>query len=582
MPGILFRHIFVELFKVLAVTTAVLVTVIAFAAAIKPLSENLLDAGDLIRYILYATIPMMQYALPFSAAYAGTIVYHRMASENEISAMATSGIPYRRILLPAVGMGLALTAVMLVLLDSGVPTFWQALKRLAPNEAIRLLAAQVHRGEAWLPREVPVEIYADDAYLQLTDDTVTDGSAPSKRLVLDRVVAIEKDEQGNPRTEFTAQVATVDQYRVGDSVYLKVVLSNATIFKSEENQFARAVVVRPDAIVMPSFEQGPKGLTFRQLLAAREDLTVFPAVVNLRQKLTNALRTADALEFAAARFAEGKPLVLRGTGDSVGSLFEVLATDLRGREVIGQPVPGKPAAETTDAAKDAAKESANERDVERLTTIRQYDLKGDQRTLRREILAPKARIGVSMVDSELGPRLELSAPNATVIDRRIGDRGIRRAVSFAELALDGFVEPDRSRLSSAELASEATRLVGDGTRLTDSMELELKAAQDGLSVVSAELSRDIIARIVQRTSQAVTPLLMIVNAAILAVLLRSKPPLLVYVIGFLPAILDILMISGGEQMLRGRIHWLGFVVAYAGNAILFAACVIGALRLRKH
>ena len=109
---ILFRHIFLELVKVLVVTTSVLVTVIAFGAAIKPLSENLLGPLDLLRYILLATVPMLQFALPFSAAFAGVVVYHRLTIDNEIVAMAASGIPYRRVLMPAVALGLVLTVVI--------------------------------------------------------------------------------------------------------------------------------------------------------------------------------------------------------------------------------------------------------------------------------------------------------------------------------------------------------------------------------------------------------------------------------------------------------------------------------------
>ncbi|MBL9118609.1 MAG: LptF/LptG family permease [Phycisphaerae bacterium] len=583
MPGILFRHIFLELLKVLTVTTAVLVTVIAFGAAIKPLSENLLEAGDLLRYIVYATIPMMQYALPFSAAYAGTIVYHRLASDNEISAMATSGIPYRRILRPALAMGAVLTLVMLVLLDRGVPTFWQALKRIAPNDAMRLLAAQVRRGEAWIPPGLNIEIYADDAYVRRHDGLGDDPSTPTQRLVLERVVALEKDEKGNPKAEFTAEVATVDQYRVGDSAYLKVVLSNATIFDRADSRFARAAVVRPDAVVVPSFEQGPKGLTFGELLTARHDLSVFPVIVETRRQTMNALETIDAWSHVASTVASEKPLTLFGTGDAENVTLEVLAGEARERELVGR-------------------QNGNQRQV----VIRQYETVGGERTLRREITAPAAKFFVTMLDADRGPRLELSADNAVVVDRRVGDRGIRRAVRYSELAIGGLVSPDRGGMATDAVLSEAAGIivnhggsgaVGDaapeGTdavtpstaasgKPPDALLRELKVAESRLRSKVRELSDDIVARIVQRISQSVTALLMIVNAAILAVLLRGKPALLVYVIGFLPAIGDILLISGGEQMLRGEVSWLGVAVAFGGNVLIGIACIVNALLLRKH
>ena len=48
------------------------------------------------------------------------------------------------------------------------------------------------------------------------------------------------------------------------------------------------------------------------------------------------------------------------------------------------------------------------------------------------------------------------------------------------------------------------------------------------------------------------------------------------------AILDILLISGGEQMLRGRLSWLGYATCFSGNVLLLGGMLLFALKLRRH
>ena len=70
MPWTLYRHILKELLKVMVPTTVVLVLVISFAAAIKPLADGLLEPRALVRFVLFLTPTMLQFALPFAAAFA--------------------------------------------------------------------------------------------------------------------------------------------------------------------------------------------------------------------------------------------------------------------------------------------------------------------------------------------------------------------------------------------------------------------------------------------------------------------------------------------------------------------------------
>jgi hypothetical protein len=89
---------------------------------------------------------------------------------------------------------------------------------------------------------------------------------------------------------------------------------------------------------------------------------------------------------------------------------------------------------------------------------------------------------------------------------------------------------------------------------------------------------DIVARIVQRINQSLCAPLILLLGAVLAIRMRGANPLNVYLLAFIPSIADILLISGGEQMLRDGTSVTGIFVATSGN-LLVAAMI--ALAWRK-
>ena len=141
MPSILFRHIVADLTRILVLTTSVLVAVIAFGAAIRPVMQNLLGAEDLLQFVFQASVPMLQFAMPFAAGFAATLVMHRFSTDNEVIAMSACGMGFRRIFAPVAILGGALCVVMLVLVAFVVPQFWTRMKELATADATQVLVA---------------------------------------------------------------------------------------------------------------------------------------------------------------------------------------------------------------------------------------------------------------------------------------------------------------------------------------------------------------------------------------------------------------------------------------------------------
>ena len=141
-----------DLWKRILLTASILVTVIAFAAAIRPLADGKVGAVDALRFMGLAIVPMLQYALPFAAGFAATLTYHDFASDNEAMACSAGGISYKAMLGPAAFTGLALGLVIYALTTTAIPRFFSQIEQLidvlskphqpipSTGSAIRMLA----------------------------------------------------------------------------------------------------------------------------------------------------------------------------------------------------------------------------------------------------------------------------------------------------------------------------------------------------------------------------------------------------------------------------------------------------------
>ena len=149
MPWRLYRYILGELLKQVLLTTMILVTIIAFGAVIKPLAgDTILTPAQAIKFVGLAMIPMLQYALPFAAGFAATLTLHRFVTENEIIAMAASGMSYRSIFAPVIGLGLALMLIMVILTQTVIPRFFGLMAATLAGDVKQLIACLLYTSDA--------------------------------------------------------------------------------------------------------------------------------------------------------------------------------------------------------------------------------------------------------------------------------------------------------------------------------------------------------------------------------------------------------------------------------------------------
>ncbi|MEX0741147.1 MAG: LptF/LptG family permease, partial [Phycisphaeraceae bacterium] len=158
----LHRYILRELLKLLAASSAVLVVVMAFGFSIGPISEGLLGPAQMLRVIVYTIPGMLLFALPFAAAFASTLLFFRMAADNEITACAATGVSYRSLLAPVLIVGVLLTGSLFWLSNWVVPHFWRVVSQEVEQDVAEMVVRQIQRRE--VVRLGRLLLYADVAH----------------------------------------------------------------------------------------------------------------------------------------------------------------------------------------------------------------------------------------------------------------------------------------------------------------------------------------------------------------------------------------------------------------------------------
>lgn len=544
MPWILFRHFLAELTKVLLLTTVIIVVVVAFGAVIKPLTGNLLGPGGILKYIFLAMVPMLQYALPFSAGFAATIVTHRFASDNEVQAMSVSGISYPVILLPQVFLGAVLTIFMFFLVQSAIPRFLGLMSDVITNDAAQVFVSTIRSGEAF--RAGNFMIFADRIAM---DDTIKDPSM--QRIRMEGVAAIEIDHAGKLGTEFVARSGSADLYSTQSDLIVKVAFRDATVLRPGESTVAFMPLVEPmPTLIDVGWERSPKYLPWSELLGVVRDPSKGALVVIERSRLEQSIAPALLIEKLGAELAKSGSARL--FGKEANRVYEIHDAILGGNGLIPRP-PSK-----------------------RFTVI---ELEGEK-ALREASTVSAELIGTASSDGAPGTTLldlVLNEPRTQSL-RGEDDRVVRWPARIVGLS----VETMSIALSPQESTEAARRI---STQTTPPLSAYAPAAKGFIASVEHAMSEtfyEALSHVWMRFAQPISVLLMLVLGGILAIWRRDSLPLTIFLLAFVPAIANVLLIASGQSILRSSKVGFGLTVMWMGNAILiFLILSIGRRMARR-
>src|SRR4051794_36628512 len=121
MSWTLLRDLLWDLVKYFGMASGAGAGVMSFGALLRPLTQNGLDASQVVQILSLLMPAMTAYSLPVAALFATTMVYGRLSADNELTACRASGISFFAVATPAIMLGLGVAIVNLLCLCFVVP-----------------------------------------------------------------------------------------------------------------------------------------------------------------------------------------------------------------------------------------------------------------------------------------------------------------------------------------------------------------------------------------------------------------------------------------------------------------------------
>lgn len=519
-----------DMLRQFAITAAVLVVVIAFGAAIKPMSnDSLISPLDAARFIGFAMVPMLQFAIPFAAAFAVTLTFHRLSQDNEIIAMAVAGQSYVRILAPFAAMGLSLTILLGVLTQSVIPSFIGKMTDSITSDIPRMLTRSIQQNSPFVHEDMV--IWAENVFLEGEDGS---------RIVLDKAAVAKVDKSNRPKMYLTSSATSINIEKEKTDTSLLVESKNTVQWIDDgegagstrgalESKLTHAIGISSQS------QRRPSAMTRSELIEASKNPCSYPRV----EKATYLLR--DLLK--------------------LHEYWKSLSTKLK-----------------TDGSLKLISSINNQQFVVRAKSFsrgrfnRPIEVELRRRSGEISLLAPRTAL-LQAEQDEIGVIKSLSLIMTDVLVG-VGEIGENRRTNLVvhALTIDG-------KISTQPMPEDISELLN----LADEMKVgSVKNAASKVRFAIDRMNRQVVSRIGQRWAMSVTAFLIVLLGSLTAIRLRDRSPLIAFTWVFFPAVVEVILVFTGGQIVRdGRVVF-GFSVMWIGNIGVAAMILYSWYRLRRN
>ncbi|MGN6507367.1 MAG: LptF/LptG family permease [Tepidisphaeraceae bacterium] len=145
MSKTLFWYVFKQLLSVFGLASGVIAGIMSFGGLLKPLMNNGLDLGQVGKMLAYAMPAMTTYSYPIAALFSCTVVYGRLAADNEVTAVRAAGISMGPLGLgfPALVLGLIVSSISLALLSFMVPAASMRVERTVVSNLGQIVVSRI-------------------------------------------------------------------------------------------------------------------------------------------------------------------------------------------------------------------------------------------------------------------------------------------------------------------------------------------------------------------------------------------------------------------------------------------------------
>ncbi len=564
----LWRAITFEFWRLLLLTTSVLVAIISFAITIKPLADGKLSADQAIRFMFYAIPPMLAYALPFAAGFAATITYHRMAAENEVAAVYASGISHKKLLFPALASGIILASGMFVLNDQVIPRFLKEMERMVTQDFAKIFVNQLQSGQS--AQIGNNEIHAD--FVERVPPKP--GSHIIDQYLLGGVALVKAQPDGTVTIDGTAKRAWIlllpawalgdeDRARIGNDQATTILMKfiDLTI-----NRQGSPITVDPftlPAFPIPRvFKDDPKFMTSTEMKSLREHPDQMNFVDIHRIELAKGIASMQAFRKVAAQAKDGSAIkFVSSHGGTITILAGGFSTAKGQWTLLPQPQTQKIEIEIVDASGRTDRLRASE------ASVRPQEAASDDPLMDTSSGKPTLTFTIDLIGVE-------------VLGSFDGDRPTTEAAStqYTGLQLKHNPLDELLAMPSAELLAYAKPYITPGT---DEYAEFLVQRHFMLDYKINSLQNEILSKLNERWAMALAALAMVLAGSVIALGLKDAQPLVVYQWSFFPALGTIVLISGGQQSIHNS-GVFGIPIIYSGILILLVYTWFALHKVSKH
>lgn len=561
----LWRSISIEFWRLLLLTTAVLVVTIAFAATIKPLADGKLPPDLALRFMFHAIPPMLAYAMPFAAGFAATIAIHRMSSENEVTAVYASGISHKRFLMPSVAAGIVLAGTIFALNDQVIPRFLKEMERMVTQDFAKIFVTSLQSGES--ARIGDNEIHADKVQRVEPER----GSPVIDQFALYGVAIVTADEFGTVSIDGTARRAWIqirpvwslneeDRANIGNDDATAVLMKFIDLTIDRDGSPITVDPFTMPALPIPQvFKNDPQFMTGSELDILKNDPDQSHRVDGRRISLAEGIAAIDVFREIRDQASNGQSIVLTSPA---GQRVAILAGGFRPTTdvwtLLPDPVTGAIEIQVTDPAGRVDRLQASSASL-----IPERDRENDP------LSAPAS--GKPM----LGFTLDMQGVSILSEDSTSTQQSSSR---YTTLRFDSDPLDDLLAMPSLELLEHAEPYLNESS--TRYAEFLVESA-DRLRLQIEDLRREIISKEHERWAMSLASFVMVMAGSVIALRLRDAQALSVYMWSFFPALGTIVVISGGQKAVHENgITMLPFI--YIGVLALLVYTLVSYRKLARY
>ena len=532
----LWRSISVEFWRLLLLTTAVLVATIAFAITIKPLADGKLSPDQALRFMFYAIPPMLAYATPFAAGFAATIAIHRMSSENEVTAVYASGVSHKKFLVPSLVAGVILGGAVFALNDQVIPRFLREMERMVTQDFAKIFVGSLQSGES--ARIGSNEIHADKVQ-RIEPER---GSPVTDQYALYGVAIVKADEQGVVSIDGTAKRAWIqvrpvwslnaeDQARIGNEDATAVLMKFIDLTIDRDGS-----PITVDPFTLPAFpiprvfKDDPKFMTGAEMVALKSDPDQMNFVDHKRINLAKGIASIEVFRDIKQRANRGESIELTSPA---GQRVTILAGGFSSSNETWTLLPDRVTNNIEILIADASGRADR--------------LRAEQATLSPE----RARTN---------DPLQTPASNTPTLTFSLDLQGVsiltddetstqQSSTQYAGLRFDSDPLGELLTHPSAELLGVAEPYINESS--AQYAEFLVRPAER-LRLQIEDLQREILSKQHERWAMALASFVMVLAGSVIALRLREAQALVVYMWSFFPALGTIVVIAGGQSAVHEK------------------------------